>query len=265
MIDGGFKILFGNEKSKELTISLLSSIVGIDISDITFLNTENFSDSLSEKPVRYDILCQDSDHNKYLLEMQVQGHAGLMERSFYYISRCLSSQLGIGENYKNLKGVYGIFLLWCGIGDLSDDDYIKDFRIVNIRNAKEKVQGIRQIFVNLRKFDKKKEECTSMMDKWLYNLKYMNRNNEVAFKEREEVFRKLEQYAKEKNMTAEERLLYDLRVDAWRDYYADLDEAMEKGTAAGLIKAATAMKQMGLPTDTIMQATGLSADKIATL
>ena len=44
MIDGGFKILFGSEKSKELP------------------------ETLGEKPIRYDILCRDADGNKYLLE-----------------------------------------------------------------------------------------------------------------------------------------------------------------------------------------------------
>ena len=78
MIDGGFKILFGSEKSKELTESLLSAILGFDVVDITFLNTEDLPETLGEKPIRYDILCRDADRNKYLLEMQVKGHAGLL-------------------------------------------------------------------------------------------------------------------------------------------------------------------------------------------
>ena len=79
MIDGGFKILFGSEKSKELTESLLSAILGFDVVDITFLNTEDLPETLGEKPIRYDILCRDADGNKYLLEMQVKGHAGLLQ------------------------------------------------------------------------------------------------------------------------------------------------------------------------------------------
>lgn len=72
-----------------------------------------------------------------------------------------------------------------------------------------------------------------MMEKWLFNLKNMNRNDKVAFAERDEVFRKLRQYAEEKNMTADERMLYDLRVDAWRDYYYDMDESMAEGFEKG--------------------------------
>ena len=45
MIDGGFKILFGSEKSKELTESLLSAILGFDVVDITFLNTEDLPET----------------------------------------------------------------------------------------------------------------------------------------------------------------------------------------------------------------------------
>ena len=265
MIDGGFKLLFGSEKSKELTISLLSSILVFSIEDIVFLNTELLPETLEEKPIRYDILCMDKEHNRYLLEMQVKGHPGLLERTFYYMGRCLSSQLEAGEDYRNLKGVYGIFLMWCGIGD-SSEDFIKDYRMVNILKTSEKVDEIRQIFINLRKFGKGKDECVTMMEKWLYNLKNMSRNNEVAFKEREDVFRKLEQYAEEKNLTPDEKLLYDMRVDAWRDYYADLDESMSKGYAKGKIEGkidvARSLKRLGIPDETIMLATGLTADDI---
>lgn len=94
----------------------------------------------------------------------------------------------------------------------------------------------------------------------------MSRNNEVAFKEREDVFRKLEQYAEVKNLTPDEKLLYDMRVDAWRDYYADLDESMSKGYAKGKIEGkidvARSLKRLGIPDETIMLATGLTADDI---
>ena len=79
MIDGGFKILFGSERSKELTESLLSAILGFEVAEVTFLNTEALPAALDEKPVRYDILCEDREGGRYLLEMQVKGHAGLLQ------------------------------------------------------------------------------------------------------------------------------------------------------------------------------------------
>ena len=103
MIDGGFKILFGSERSKELTESLLSAILGFEVAEVTFLNTEALPAALDEKPVRYDILCEDREGGRYLLEMQVKGHPGLLERTFYYMGRMLSSQLGAGEDYTRLK------------------------------------------------------------------------------------------------------------------------------------------------------------------
>ncbi len=272
MVDGGFKILFGSEKTKELTESLLSSILGFEVADLTFLNTEQIPDTVMEKSVRYDILCEDDSGNKYLLEMQVQSHAGLLERTFYYIGRCLSSQLGIGDKYGDLKGVYGIFLTWCGIGD-DTGDFIKDFRMVNVLNMSEKIDEIRQIFINLKKFDKDVSECGTMMDKWLYNLKNMNRKDDVAFAEREEVFRKLKKYAAESNMTPDEKILYDLRVDSWYDYYRYLDESMERGVKRGVeqgmnkakVDIARSLKALDVPVETIMQATGLSSAEISDL
>lgn len=151
--------------------------------------------------------------------MQVKGHAGLLERSFY----------------------------------------------------------LRQIFINLRKFAMQEGECRTMMEKWLYNLKNMNRDDKVAFAERDEVFRKLKQYAEEKSMTDDEKILYDLRLDAWRDYYADMDESMaegfEKGKAEGEIAGiekgkvmiAKNLKNMGMVIADIAAATGLSAEEVESL
>ena len=116
-----------------------------------------------------------------------------------------------------------------------------------------------------------------MMEKWLYNLKNMNRDDKVAFAERDEVFRKLKQYAEAKNMTDDEKILYDLRLDAWRDYYANMDECMaegfEKGKAEGEIAGiekgkvmiAKNLKNMGMVIADIAAATGLSAEEVESL
>ena len=128
-------------------------------------------------------------------------------------------------------------------------------------------------------------ECRTMMEKWLYNLKNMNRDDKVAFAERDEVFRKLKQYAEAKNMTDDEKILYDLRLDAWRDYYADMDESMaegfEKGKVEGLkegkaegeiagiekgkVMIAKNLKNMGMVIADIAAATGLSAEEVESL
>ena len=179
-----------------------------------------------------------------------------------------SRQLKPGDDYSSLKGVYGIFLTWCGIGDDSQA-FFKDFRMVNVEDMSERVDEIRQIFINLRKFAKEEDECSTMMEKWLYNLKNMNRDDKVAFAERDEVFRKLRQYAEEKNMTDDEKILYDLRMDAWRDYYADMDESMAEGFERGKkeekVMIAKNLKNMGMAIADIAAATGLSAEEVESL
>ena len=101
----------------------------------------------------------------------------------------------------------------------------------------------------------------------------MNRKDDVAFAEREEVFRKLKKYAAESNMTPDEKILYDLRVDSWYDYYRYLDESMERGVKRGVeqgmnkakVDIARSLKALDVPVETIMQATGLSSAEISDL
>ncbi len=84
-----------------------------------------------------------------------------------------------------------------------------------------------------------------------------------------EVFRKLRQYAEEKNMTDDEKILYDLRIDAWKDYYADMDESMaegfEKGKKEEKVMIAKNLKNMGMAIADIAAATGLSAEEVESL
>ena len=74
-------------------------------------------------------------------------------------------------------------------------------------------------------------------------------------------------------MTVEEREKYDASINAYRTQLAVMDnereegrrEGREEGMAIGVQQTALRMKQMGLPENLIIEATGLSSKEISEL
>ena len=101
----------------------------------------------------------------------------------------------------------------------------------------------------------------------------MNDLKELYFKDRDAIFRRLEEIASRANLSKEE---YDQYRYEWKinnDYFNCLDYAIEQGLEQGREQGleqgkqevAKNLKAMGLSSDNIMKATGLSIEEIEKL
>ncbi|MCQ2242628.1 MAG: PD-(D/E)XK nuclease family transposase [Bacteroidaceae bacterium] len=70
--DFAFKKLFGTEANKECLISFLNALFDgkEEISDLTYLNVEHFGAAASERKAVFDVLCENPQGEKFLIEMQ---------------------------------------------------------------------------------------------------------------------------------------------------------------------------------------------------
>ena len=70
--DAAFKLLFGTEKNKVITIGFLNIILKPEsrITDVKFLNTELIEMPDAERTCRVDVLCETEDGTKLIVEMQ---------------------------------------------------------------------------------------------------------------------------------------------------------------------------------------------------
>ena len=107
----------------------------------------------------------------------------------------------------------------------------------------------------------------------------------LPFKARNAVFQKLEQIVDIAALSKEDRMKYDESIKVYRDKLAimaferqkgqaegreegraeGLAEGREEGRAEGKLEVARNLKQMGLATEAIAQATGLTAETIEAL
>ena len=89
----------------------LETILGIKISDIKYPKTQKTIDiAANAKGVRLDVYVEDGENTVYNIEMQVSVNRNLPKRSRYYQGMIDLNILEKGEDYKNLKRSYIIFI-----------------------------------------------------------------------------------------------------------------------------------------------------------
>ena len=89
----------------------LETILGIKISDITYPKTQETIDiTANAKGVRLDVYVEDERNTVYNIEMQVTVNKNLPKRSRYYQGMIDLNVLEKGEDYKNLKRSFVIFI-----------------------------------------------------------------------------------------------------------------------------------------------------------
>ena len=238
--DIGFKIIFGQQASKELLITLLNELLSGEhyIEDLTFLDKEDHSDNRNDPGIVYDLYCQTSTGEYIIVEMQNRWHTNFLDRTLYYVCRAISRQVEkpsskevavpeesssegmvcedpvpYGTRYK-LPAVYGIFLM-----NFKEAGLEKKFRtdtvIADRENGKVVNPHFRQIYLQFPYFTKELPECGTLYEKLIYALKNMCYWSRMPDALKEQVFKRLEQLASVANLSEENRIAYDKAVDRY--------------------------------------------------
>ena len=273
MLDKAFKTVFGK---KQVAIDFINAVLEGEhqVKDLTYLDKEIQPEVVEQRTVIFDLLCEDVDGTKFVLEMQNCPQRYFFNRGLYYLCRMISRQGKSGRDWQySLLPVYGIYLLnfslpefrsWRTDVVLADEATGKTFGEVKLK----------QIYLSFDLFNLTKEECTTPLENTVYILKNMNLFDMSPFKEKEDAFRRLLDVANLNAMTDHERAIYEENLKIYRDWHATIEyaveEAEEKGLKKGMEKGkteeqrliATKFKKQGVNIETIAQCTGLSVKEI---
>jgi predicted transposase/invertase (TIGR01784 family) len=123
-------------------------------------------------------------------------------------------------------------------------------------------------------FTKTGSELVTKSDQWYYFLKHLENFERIPAVLSEPIFERAFEIVKLAKMTPQEKSQYEANLMIARNNYAVLETAMdksfkqglesgiEKGIAQEKTEVAKKLKQMGLDTANIAQATGLTAEEI---
>ena len=288
-VDIAFKKIFGVEENKDLLISLINSIVGVEdqVSDVTLLNPYNPKNFRDDKLSILDIKAQGKDGKRFNIEIQISDEADYDKRALYYWAKLYTEQLKVTEDYALLSKAIGIHILnFTSIPNV--DKYHNVFHIREQESHMLYFEDLELHTIELKKFwNSPKEELSDLIAKVKTSLDMW-----VAFLTRHDLLKKdhlpatLNNPSLQKalhvldmmNFGPEEREAYEDHLKWLRIETNTLKKAEEKGRKQGLqeglkkgkelgvqegekkrsLKIAHKMLQQGFSIEQVTQITGLS-------
>ena len=284
--DFGFKKLFGTPLNKDLLISFLNSLFdGKEVvRDLTYLNGESLGNGYGDRRAIFDVYCENEQGETFIVEMQKAEQQFFKERRVIYSTFPIQNQGKKGIWKFKLKGVYTIGILDFVFPnhEYPQDSLRHEVKLVDVDDKHVFYDKLTFLYLEMPKFNKKEEELKTMFDKWLFVLHNLSRLMKRPAALQERIFTRLFEQAEIARYTPEERQDYEDSLKVYRDMKNVLDtaelrglekgrkegrregrkEGIEQGTFEERRKNAKAMKALGLPLETIVKVTGMSADDI---
>ena len=275
-----FKKVFGEHP--DLIISFLNALLPLDepeeeITWVEYLNPELVPQNPLRKDSIVDVRCKDRRGRQFIVEMQMMWTSAYKQRVLFNASKAYVSQLEKGGDYDSLQPVYSLNLVNDTFSD--SEDYYHDFKIVEVANTHEVIEGLRFIFVELPKFTPRNCGDKKMKVLWMRFLTEIDEHtrevpeelmanpeiNKAVTQLEESAFteRQLLGYEKFWDMVSTARMqISSSRREGMEDGF---EKGMEKGRSEERLSNARNLKQLGVSVEIIAQATGLSAEEIEKL
>jgi len=236
-VDMPFKKTFANEQEKEPLITMLNvfleKALRHPIVDVSIKNPYVPGQTLENRDSIFDILCQDSEGSKFMVEVQVGKQSYFIKRVFYYVCMAIANSGQKGDWDFDYPPVYSLSFMNFDLEDLRNDDVVQHFGICNLAYPEIRLGHMGMAFVRLTRFNKTLEECCTLQDKLLFSLRHAHELNCKPEQFGEEVFEKIFAIARISNFTASERARYEAEMRNERDQYAIRMTAINEGKAEG--------------------------------
>jgi predicted transposase/invertase (TIGR01784 family) len=180
--DYAFKKIFGALDNKGILISFLNAMIydgNPTIEDLEIINPNLPPKITGLKDTYLDVKARLADGTLVIIEMQVLNVEFFGKRVLYNAAKTYASQLQKGEGYRMLKPVIALTLTDFEMFENSD-------RVISRFVYKEETTNLRYtdnnmelVFIELPKFTKELSQLETVVDKWIYFMKYANTLTQV--------------------------------------------------------------------------------------
>lgn len=299
--DWAMKRMLRDKANYVVLEGFLASLLGKRFKIHRFLESEGNQEDEEDKYNRVDILAESEDGELCIIEVQNSRELSYFHRMLYGVSKAITEYIGLGKPYEEVRKVYSINIVYFELGQGKDYVYHGKTEFVGLHQPhdtlklsvrqNEKFFGNKELDVMKRKaasdlfpeyyvlrvndFDK---VATTPLDEWIEFLKTGNISAKAKAAGLSEARERLRVDAlSDKDKQAYYRHMESVRhmkslFDTSRDegYEEGMDMGLAKGMDMGLAKGrserakeiAKQLKAMGLTTEQIAQATGLTLDEI---
>jgi predicted transposase/invertase (TIGR01784 family) len=175
--DFGFKKIFGTEASKPLLIDFLNAVLQLPdpIKDLSFKNLEQLGSSDLERKAIYDIFCESTKGEKFIVELQKANQKFFKDRTVYYATFPIQQQAERGDWNYRLSPIYCVNILNFRFQDDVLDKEPKVLHRVQLKDQDNQVfyQKLMLVYLEMPNFTLELEELADRKDQWLYFLKHL--------------------------------------------------------------------------------------------
>ena len=100
----------------------ISSLLEKDVKILRLLESESNQDAADDKQNCVDLLAEDTNHNKFIVEVQNESEYAYFQRVLFGTSKLVTEYMKKGKGYETVQKIYSINIVYFDLGD--GDDYI---------------------------------------------------------------------------------------------------------------------------------------------
>jgi predicted transposase/invertase (TIGR01784 family) len=271
-IDFVFKLIFGDEKHKDLLIAFLSAVLGLperEFQEISIINTELLREFTEDKKGILDVRAKTRAGKQIDVEIQILPTEFMPERTMFYWSKMYLSQVKSGDTYDRLMKCITINIV--------------DFKCVPLNKLHTKyhltedetgykLTDILEVhFLELPKLFENEvlKDANDPIVQWMQFIDAKSKGVMEMLAEKNNDIKKAYDLLQIISKDDKARMVYEAREAELRDQLTRLKSAEEKGIEKGAnektIKIAEKMIKRGDSIEDIIELTELTRDTILEL
>ena len=266
-----FKAFFSRKGNEEFLIDFLESLLNIKITKIEIKEDVNLEQlAVTEKGGKLDIQAILNDGIIANIEMQIKDRHNMEIRTTMYAAKIMSRDVTKGAKYEDLKKIVLVNILGYDIFPEYDDYIHKTAIVLDKHREKEVITNIEWWFIELPKFRTHHPDMNKKIDQWLAFIDDEDKELVKMAEKKNDTLKKAREEMNYLTGDAAIRRLAELR-EIWElDYNSGIDYAKNEGRTEGLIEGekkakiemAKKLLELGIETDKILTATGLTQEEL---
>ena len=275
MVDYGFKKIFKESGNKELLMRPLNVIFDLNIIDIDIQESEHSGETEEDRRACFDLYCMTADKRKFIIEVQLASQPYFPERSLYYmtfpISESAPKDNGVLKKWNyNYPPVFFMGLLNFNmrhlVPELADSgQYIHLFSLRDEHTGELLTDRLRFAFLEVARFEKRKEDCVSFEDRFLFMMKNLPTFAKKPALWDDPYFEMLLCEAEYARMDRTQRRKYRNSLKMKYDYVNTVEYAEQRGREQQALETARRMLAKNREIGEIIEFTGLTEKQIKAL
>jgi len=270
-----FKRTFTKDNPNGILRDLLEAVLKVKIKNVQVLNAEIPKDILDEKSSILDIRAELDNKKIVDIEMQVNNEGNIDKRSSLYMSKNISTQLKIDEEYKELKASIVINILnfnrykrnsYHSVAHMKFEQTRKEeFVDLGYKNEEDMATDVLEMhFIELPKFIKKNPEAKTKLEQWLWVIAGREDKIEMSKLDNPEVKKAIE-LVEEIMTDPKEREIIEARKMAKFNYDTGIAYAKEEGKKLEKKANAKRMKELKMSDEQICHILNINKEELKEL